>query len=120
MSTRFFALGSFSIAGCPPFAGLVLDERVIAVHALQPLCERLGQPLSDDGSLLGLLQQWERNLAALQRAVDALAEPVAAAIISEQHWLPLAAVHVHAPILYPRQIFCAGANYRQHVIELAT
>ncbi|WP_069806225.1 fumarylacetoacetate hydrolase family protein [Thermogemmatispora onikobensis] len=120
MSIRFFALGSFSIAGCPPFAGLVLDERVIAVHALQPLCERLGQPLSDDGSVLGLLQQWERNLAALQRAVDTLAEPVATAIISEQHWLPLAAVHVHAPILYPRQIFCAGANYRQHVIELAT
>jgi 2,4-diketo-3-deoxy-L-fuconate hydrolase len=29
------------------------------------------------------------------------------------------ALKIHAPVLYPRQIFCAGANYRQHVIDLA-
>nr|BBH93232.1 hydrolase [Thermogemmatispora argillosa] len=120
MKTSFFTLGTFSVAGCPPFAGLVLDERVIAVHALQPLCERLGQPLSNSESLFGLLQQWERNLSALQQAVNALEEASAPRAISAAlSWLPLEAVHIHAPVLYPRQIFCAGANYRQHVIELA-
>jgi 2-keto-4-pentenoate hydratase/2-oxohepta-3-ene-1,7-dioic acid hydratase in catechol pathway len=28
-------------------------------------------------------------------------------------------VKTHAPVLYPRQVLCAGANYRQHVIDLA-
>ncbi|WP_376794915.1 fumarylacetoacetate hydrolase family protein [Thermogemmatispora sp.] len=120
MSTRFFVLGSFSVAGCPPFAGLVLDEQVVAVDALQPLCERLGQPLCGSKSVLELLEHWEQNLRALQRAVEVLSlESAHPAATPELSWQPLEALHVHAPVLYPRQVFCAGANYRQHVIELA-
>jgi 2-keto-4-pentenoate hydratase/2-oxohepta-3-ene-1,7-dioic acid hydratase in catechol pathway len=32
--------------------------------------------------------------------------------------IPLSELRIHAPV-EPRQIFCAGANYRQHVIDLA-
>ncbi len=98
----FFQVGTFSVAGCPPFAGVVKDERVVAVNALATL---------HGESLFALLQNWEQNFALLRAAV---ADPGFASFPSA----PLAQVHVHAPLLYPRQIFCAGANYRQHVIDL--
>jgi 2-keto-4-pentenoate hydratase/2-oxohepta-3-ene-1,7-dioic acid hydratase in catechol pathway len=33
--------------------------------------------------------------------------------------LPLAEVKLHAPLLYPGTIYCAGANYADHVAEMA-
>lgn len=117
MSTRF-SLGTFSVAGCPPFAGIVLDDQVLAVTALQPLCEELGRPLSSPETVFGLLQSWNRNFPVLQAALNELRHE------SEQSMglaesVALDVVKTHAPVLYPRQVFCAGANYRQHVIDLA-
>lgn len=117
MVTRF-SLGTFSVAGCSPFAGIVLDDRVIAVTALQPLCEELGRPLSDPETVFGLLQAWERNFPVLQAALNELQlEGEQSVELAES--VALDAVKTHAPVLYPRQVFCAGANYRQHVIDLA-
>jgi 2-keto-4-pentenoate hydratase/2-oxohepta-3-ene-1,7-dioic acid hydratase in catechol pathway len=101
-----FALGTFSIAGSAPFAGMVLDDHVIALSAL-----------ADDaltGTLLDVVERWERNLEILDeaarvwRAGDGRLRPLAA---------PLGLFRVHAP-LRPRQIFAMGANYRKHVIDL--
>jgi len=65
-----FALGTFSVAGSPAFPGLVMSDRVVALHALAQLSA------------------------------------------------PLNVLKVHAPLEQPRQIFCSGANYRKHVIDL--
>jgi 2-keto-4-pentenoate hydratase/2-oxohepta-3-ene-1,7-dioic acid hydratase in catechol pathway len=81
------------------------------VTALQPLCEALGRPLSAPETVFGLLQAWERNAPVLQASVAGLD-------LATVESLALEAVKVHAPVLYPRQIFCAGANYRQHVIDI--
>src|SRR5690242_14418969 len=110
-----FALGTFSVAGCPPFAGVVLGERVTAVSALQPLCEKRGEQLSIPETVFGLLQAWERNFPVLQAAIEELHRAGEQAVES----VALDAVKTHAPVLYPRQVLCAGANYRQHVIDLA-
>src|SRR6266516_2611721 len=110
-----FSLGTFSVAGCTPFAGVVLGDRMIAVTALQPLCEELGRPMSVPETAFGLLQTWDRNFPVLQAAIDELKyadEPSVESVALEM-------VKTHAPVHYPRQIFCAGANYRQHVIDLA-
>jgi 2,4-didehydro-3-deoxy-L-rhamnonate hydrolase len=109
MSKRF-SLGTFSRGDGAPFAGVVLDERVIPVETLQSICERMGTPLSATASTLELLAAWEQNFAALSAGVEALPDEVSSLALNE--------LRVHAPILYPRQIFCAGANYRQHVIDL--
>jgi 2,4-didehydro-3-deoxy-L-rhamnonate hydrolase len=112
-----FALGTFSLAGSPPFAGLVLGERVLALHALQELQERsgiAGGALSGT-SMLELLEHWERNLETLSALVAALDTPRAAAI--EARALPVSQLRTLAPLL-PRQVLCAGANYRKHVIDL--
>lgn len=113
--TTPFSLGTFSVAGCPPFAGVVLDDHVIAVTALQPLCEKRGKVLLMPETIFGLLQAWDHNYPILQSVIDEVQHAGEQAV----ELVALQAVKTHAPVLYPRQIFCAGANYRQHVIDLA-
>ena len=114
MTTAFklgtFKLGTFFREGDAPFAGLVLHDRVYALHSLQPLLSSTGQTLSGADSLLNLMQAWESNFAALQAAV---AQPGFMLVPST----PLLGLQLELP-LRPTQIFCAGANYREHVIEI--
>lgn len=110
--TTFFALGTFSVAGCSPFAGIVINDHVIAVSALQSLCEKSGGTLIAPATTFGLLQTWEHNFSVLQESMAAIETVVVSS-------LTLDTVKIHATLLYPRQIFCAGANYRQHVIDIA-
>jgi len=110
-----FALGTFSIAGAPPFPGLVMAERVVALNALVPVCKRLGHELRNPASLLSVLDEWQLNESALCQAAVYLADRAEAlARLSA----PLGVLTVHAPLEHPRQIFCSGANYRKHVIDL--
>jgi 2,4-didehydro-3-deoxy-L-rhamnonate hydrolase len=108
-----FALGTFSVAGSPPFPGLVMRERVVALRALVPLCRRLGVELRQPESLLTVLEEWPNNEAALHRAAAQLAGTAFDTLS-----VPLNVVKIHAPLEQPRQIFCSGANYRRHVIDL--
>ncbi len=103
--------GSFSTAGCAPFAGLVIDDRfALAVTALQPACLALGRPLSGTSTLAGLVEDWERNVAAIRIALEGGADTSMA--------VPLPQLRRHAPLPAPRQVVCCGANYRKHVVEL--
>ena len=110
-SERAFALGSFSIGGCPPFAGVVTDRGVVAVEALRSVSERSGLPLVGAESVFGLLQRWPENLAALAAALEAARRAAPSAFV------PVEQLAVHVPF-EPRTIYAAGANYRQHVIDI--
>jgi 2,4-diketo-3-deoxy-L-fuconate hydrolase len=110
-----FALGTFSIAGAPTFPGLVMGERVVALNALVPVCKRLGHELRSPDSLLSLLDEWQLNENALCQAAEYLADH---AETLARLSAPLGVLAVHAPLEQPRQIFCSGANYRKHVIDL--
>lgn len=108
-----FALGTFSIAGCAPFAGLVIDERVIAIGALQAFLARSGAAsVAHAASTLDLLEDWDRSYKALAAAAAALrrGEIKGAALVD------VSSLKVHVPV-NARQIFCSGANYREHVID---
>ena len=110
-----YVLGTFSIAGAPPFPGLLIAERVVALHALVPVCRRLGCELRNTGSLLTTLDDWPSNERALRQAAVHLTDhSEELARLSA----PLGVLKVHAPLEQPRQIFCSGANYRKHVIDL--
>jgi len=64
-------------------------------------------------STLGALQEWpEAN-----KAFVAAAERIAAGR-SKAQGTPLRKTKLLAPILYPPEIYCAGANYRDHVAEM--
>jgi 2-keto-4-pentenoate hydratase/2-oxohepta-3-ene-1,7-dioic acid hydratase in catechol pathway len=114
-----FRLGTFSIAGCPPFPGLVIAERVYAIRALEELTGELGQDLKGAESILGLLDSWDHNLPALESIVAALCsttvDPVARRVLDTGALL--SQLRIHAPV-QARQIFQAGANYHQHVVDL--
>ncbi len=57
-------------------------------------------------------------LAALERW-DEMRAGLAAAAFSGAPVGPLDRVRLLAPVLYPRALFCAGANYTDHVTEMA-
>jgi 2,4-diketo-3-deoxy-L-fuconate hydrolase len=114
MPTATFSLGTFSVAGCTPFPGLVLGDRVISLRALQPLFATAGPQLARCATLLEVLDDWERNFELLRGAATTLQ----ADSIWHRQFSPLEQVHVHAPLPQPRTVYCSGANYKKHVVDL--
>jgi 2-keto-4-pentenoate hydratase/2-oxohepta-3-ene-1,7-dioic acid hydratase in catechol pathway len=96
-----FAIGTFSAVGVAAFPGLVApDGRVLDLRSA------LNEPAL---TALTLLERWDD---VLPRLYAHAADP------ADGDWLSFEDVRVHAPV-EPRQIFQSGANYRQHVIDLA-
>lgn len=112
-----WALASHSIAGCPPFPSVVVDGHVIAIQAFQDAAAVRGRFLTGIESTLDLLQHWDHNHAVIDELVGQLCAGDLPALQKQR--VPLALLHTHAPITSPRQIFCTGANYRSHVLQLA-
>ncbi len=107
-----FQLGTFSLAGGEPFAGLVMGDKVYATDKLTGGALRCAQ------SMLGLLEHWDTNLPILREIATRLeSNGDNVGMAGGQRGMPLADMKVHAPIL-PRQIFQAGANYHKHVVDL--
>jgi 2-keto-4-pentenoate hydratase/2-oxohepta-3-ene-1,7-dioic acid hydratase in catechol pathway len=90
----------FAAGAGEPFAGLVLDGRVTG------LGERLGSAVT----LRGLVEDWDAALPRLQELADGLSEG------DGEH--ELASLRPLPPIQPSGAIFQAGANYRQHVLDL--
>lgn len=97
-----FALGNFSLAGGAPFLGLVVEDRVTPVASLGPA-------FGDSPTLLHLLQDWSRSFTLLASAVEAGHATSKIAVD---------ALTAHAPLPRPAQVFCTGANYAEHVIQM--
>ena len=104
-----FLLGTFSVAGCPPFAGVVIEDCVIAVTALQPFCQDLGRQLNGPETVFGLVQDWERNFPVLRASLVELLNRGLQSVAS----IKLDQMTIHAPVLYPRQVICADFTTRQ-------
>jgi len=113
-----FALGTFSSVDQPEFSAVVVGDRVAPVHALNPVFERLGCASLGSPSVLELLENWHLSFHALRRAADFLQGDEA----GDEQWrnilMPSDQLRFHSPVYLPRQVFCAGANYRKHVIDL--
>ena len=98
-STRF-ALGTFAASDGHPFAGLVLGERVADLRAY----------LGDAVTVRALVDDWDRSFAELQALADRLGADDAPHGLDALRPLP--------PLDRWGQVFCAGANFRQHVLDL--
>jgi 2-keto-4-pentenoate hydratase/2-oxohepta-3-ene-1,7-dioic acid hydratase in catechol pathway len=84
-----------------PRAGMVLEDALYDVAA--------ATGVATDASVLALLEDWP---AASVRLSAAAAKPKGKA-------LPLGTAELLAPVLYPSAIYCAGANYTDHMLEMA-
>ncbi len=87
-----------------PLAGVLVNERVVSAASLLP-----GVSV-DSTSVLGLLRAWDAVHPRLHAAAHNL-PPNAGVALSD--------VKLLAPILYPGALFCAGANYWDHLEEMA-
>lgn len=89
-----YALGTFSDGEGPPFAGLVVGEQVLR--------------LPEGTTVRGLLEDWKRSSEGVQRLADA----------SDGEGYDLGSLRPLPPVLPCGQLFQAGANYKQHLVEL--
>ncbi|WP_458131893.1 fumarylacetoacetate hydrolase family protein [Pseudomonas sp. R3-41] len=103
-----FSLGTFSLKSSPQqrFAGLVVEERIFS---LDGLAEKFGVDSLRNKSVLSLLESWEASYTALEALVN---RTDTASWYSEEQLIFRPAVDL------PRQVFCTGANYRKHVVDL--
>ena len=107
-----YRLATYAGVDGEPRAGLVIDSRVVDVAAA---LQRQGSASSGSpASVLGLLSVWDE----VHPRFKALARDVRVHDGAYEH-LPLSGVTLLAPILFPGTIFCAGANYRDHVEEMS-
>jgi len=113
-----YRLASLSIAGCAPFPALVIGDKALAIGALVELARTLSTPLSGTAKMHHFLEDWTRN----NNALIAITDHIRTTQEGQRWWQDVAVesskLRFHAPIDQPRQIFCAGANYRQHVVDL--
>ncbi len=111
MSDHSYRLATYADADGEPRAGIIVDERMIDVAGA--LAGRMTAHASMT-SVLAVLRRWEEAHPLLRQVARAARRGGHSAATSA-----LAAVRLLAPILYPGTIFCAGANYRDHVAEMS-
>ena len=87
-----------------PVAGVLVSGRVYPAELI------LKDAGVDASSVLSLLESW----SSVHRHLSSAAER-----LPPERGAPLADVSLLAPILYPRGIFCAGANYWDHAEEMS-
>jgi 2,4-didehydro-3-deoxy-L-rhamnonate hydrolase len=95
-----FALATFATAKGDPLPVIVRDGRAAA----------LAPHLGGERTIRELLDDWDAALVALQALADRLESQAYDLEVEKMRPLP--------PVLPPGQIFQAGANYRQHVLDL--
>jgi 2-keto-4-pentenoate hydratase/2-oxohepta-3-ene-1,7-dioic acid hydratase in catechol pathway len=100
-----YRLVSFANGAGAPTAGVLAGERVIPATSLLQ-----GMNGIDATSVLGLLQSWDAVHPRLHAAI---------ADVSPRDGISLAETRLLAPILYPGALYCAGANYWDHLEEMA-
>jgi len=106
-----FRLATVSSAGSPRFVALVVDDKSVALNAvLRHVASAQKAPL-DSGTMLGLLNQWERSFDVLSEAVTLVKK----AGLQDKRWAdavaPIGTLKVHAPIPRPPKMFYAAINY---------
>lgn len=111
--TQEYGLATFRSDTERPRAGLTIGERIAALDDLvrarpSPSYERLAAK-----SVLDLLEDWDHALQAVNNLRAAITETLV-----EEHFRRFDDVTICPPVDLPRQVFCTGANYRKHVIDL--
>lgn len=98
-----YRLLTYRAAKGKPAAGVLVGDRVY------PAADLAGAGV-DASSVLSLLQSWDKVHPRLKKAAKK-ADP--------RRGIALAKADLLAPLLYPTALFCAGANYWDHLEEMA-
>jgi 2-keto-4-pentenoate hydratase/2-oxohepta-3-ene-1,7-dioic acid hydratase in catechol pathway len=108
-----FRLLSYAAADESARAGLLVDGQV---YDLAMTMEAAGGKLDvQTDSVITVLRDWIRARPQIDRVVSAIQ---AGGADFGKVRRPLAEVKLLAPILYPGVLYCAGANYQDHLLEM--
>ncbi|WP_407123256.1 fumarylacetoacetate hydrolase family protein [Bradyrhizobium sp. STM 3561] len=113
MNFQEYALATFRKSTERPRAGLAIGERVMALEDLLRICPIAGSEHLAAKSILELLQNWDPALEALNNLRAAVTEELV-----HDRFHEFADVTICPPVDLPHQVFCTGANYRKHVVDL--
>ena len=105
-----FALCTFRGPDGRKAVGLCIEDSVWSIASLAQADRPDGNILAGS-SVMDLLEDWDASFEALRR-YGAIARGGSVPA------LPLASLDLRSPLEYPRQVFCTGANYRKHVVDL--
>ncbi|KAA0999191.1 fumarylacetoacetate hydrolase family protein [Paraburkholderia panacisoli] len=82
------------------------------VASLEDLAAKHGDSmLASASTVLELLENWDASRVALEHLASRIP-------VQDVDWQELSELRTHPAIDLPRQIFCTGANYRKHVVDL--
>ncbi len=87
-----------------PRAGVVVDDRLFDAAALTRKSTYV--------TMLDIINDWRAAKGVLKKAAAGAAK-------SKLKSRPLKGAKLLAPVLYPSAIYCAGANYTDHMMEMA-
>ncbi len=87
-----------------PRAGVVVDDKLFDAAALT---RKAGY-----ASMMDILNDWSSAKGTLKKAAAGAAK-------SKLKSQPVAKAKLLAPVLWPSAIYCAGANYTDHMMEMA-
>jgi len=107
MSSQYQVV-TYSTDSLSPRAGIVVNQSVFDVESLFTGAEPGGAGIS----VQALLEDWPVHNAKLSGHAETLAPQSA-------QGLSLSDVRLWAPLRQPGNIYCAGANYRDHVEEMS-
>jgi len=113
MREQSYRLATYVRGNDEPRAGIVVDDALLDVGTLLAKSAAKSSGTSPT-QVLQVLEKWHQFHPLLQQAARGARSGEAGANV-----IPVRDVRFLAPIMYPGTIFCAGANYRDHVTEMS-
>lgn len=108
MKEDSYRLATYADATGSMHAGVVVDDRIVDAAQAASAAEA---PWAK--SVTTILEHWSEANPRLRSLARSVRSGTA-----ERITRPLSAVTLLAPVMYPGTVFCAGANYRDHVQEM--
>jgi len=112
-SGPYYSLAIFSAPGGTPMAGLVVEGKIYP--AAEAVAAAFGESKRGFDTMLAILEQWETSEPELTVTAAKLGDAsirVEGVVFEE--------AKLYAPVLYPSAVYGSGANYTDHMEEMAS
>lgn len=111
-----YRLATVSPPGGTPAPTLVVDEIAYSLRDVSDWLAMRRLSLKGTETMVALLEHWAHNAPLLEEAAQAILADRATGL--RQAGQQIGTLTFHPPVNLPRQIFCAGANYKRHVVQI--
>jgi 2,4-didehydro-3-deoxy-L-rhamnonate hydrolase len=111
-----YRLGTFSSSDGSPYPAIVVQDRALALADAQAILPAGVEGVRGHDSMLSILDEWQHNLPILQAIADQTGSDLGWARGSKS--VSVDSLTFLPPVNRPRQVFCSGANYKKHVVDI--